>query len=229
MWEILKSNARKKREAEIVRQEDISKNIEAQRLNSVYLTESKRLNDKLNSESTKYIKKDNKRIKDANEICPKCSSKKVVDKISQLKGEINGSSSTYGGGSFLGGFSSFGSGSIHGSMDTFEINKCNECGNEWKKISYNHYGCPSWDEKMRFLRASIRYFNNKSEEQEPSYVKEVRDFWVGTKLEILSLLFTRTNFGKMYLIPEDNYVKLDMIEIIKGKEDILINNLGFVK
>src|ERR1035437_6676954 len=129
MWEFLKSNARKERErieAESIKQEAIDKELEEDRLQVVFESENKRLNTKLEEEIGKERKKENKRVKDSNEICPKCKSAKVVDKISQLKGEINGSS--YGSSSFgMFGGSSYGSGSIHGSMDTLEINKCNEC------------------------------------------------------------------------------------------------------
>src|ERR1035437_8259100 len=93
MWEFLKSNARKERErieAESIKQEAIDKELEEDRLQVVFGSENKRLNTKLDKER----KKENKRVKDSNEICPKCKSTKVVDKISQLKGELNGSSSS---------------------------------------------------------------------------------------------------------------------------------------
>jgi DNA-directed RNA polymerase subunit M/transcription elongation factor TFIIS len=64
--------------------------------------------------------------------CPNCSAKKgeIVNKIRQVQG----------GGSVDGSFSSglfYGSGSVHGSMkiDTFGVNHCNNCGNEWKKYN----------------------------------------------------------------------------------------------
>jgi hypothetical protein len=64
--------------------------------------------------------------------CPNCNSKKgeIVNKIRQVQGS----------GSVDGSFSSglfYGSGSVHGSMkiDTFGVNHCNNCGNEWKKYN----------------------------------------------------------------------------------------------
>jgi hypothetical protein len=67
-----------------------------------------------------------------NNTCPNCGAKKgnIVNKIRQVQG----------GGNVDGSFSSnlfYGSGSVHGSMkiDTFGVNHCNSCGNEWKKYN----------------------------------------------------------------------------------------------
>lgn len=73
-----------------------------------------------------------------NETCPHCGSKNVVQKVVRTKGEIHGKGSSSISGSLSGGFfvlggSVYGSGNskIDGNMDTFPINKCNDCGNEW--------------------------------------------------------------------------------------------------
>ena len=72
-----------------------------------------------------------------NNTCPNCGAKKgeIVNKIRQVQG----------GGSVDGSFSSglfYGSGSVHGSMkiDTFGVNHCNSCGNEWKKYNRDFMG-----------------------------------------------------------------------------------------
>jgi len=219
MWNILKSNARKKLDAEKIKFESEKIKLEAERLDALYNIESKRLNDKISNACIKFRKKEKDRIKKLNEICPKCSSNKVVDKISQLKGEINGTS--FGSMSFGSGYSS---GSIHGSMDTYEINKCNDCGNEWKKVTYNNYGETSWDQKIRFLRLSISNFIQFPDKKEPYYVIETRNFWSGTKLEILPLLLEKEHI-------ENEYYSVNKIimDLIKGNEDILIDKLGFIK
>lgn len=67
-----------------------------------------------------------------NSICPLCKNKvkgTIVNKISLVKGEGNVSGSFY-----------WGTGSIYGksSTDTYEINHCNNCGNEWKKFNSNY-------------------------------------------------------------------------------------------
>ena len=225
MWEIFKSNARKERdiiESERVKQEGIDKTLEEERVYSIYELESKRLNDKLDEERSKYNEKEKINFEKSNGTCPKCSSTKVVDKISQLKGEINGSSSISGS---LGGM--FGSGSIHGSIDTLEINKCTECSNEWKKVPYNSNGAQSWENKIRYLRLSINNLVEKPDGKEPYYINCARDFWSGTKLDTLLLLIKNEHIGTG--VWSDSYLKEIMIELIKGKEDILINKLGFIK
>jgi len=64
-----------------------------------------------------------------NNVCPKCKSERVNDRIKRFEGEIKGSSS----GHFSFGGSGFSSGKIDGKFDTTEVNKCNDCQNEWKK------------------------------------------------------------------------------------------------
>jgi hypothetical protein len=79
-----------------------------------------------------HYKRENEWEERHNNTCPNCSAKKgeIVNKIRQVQG----------GGSVDGSFSSglfYGSGSVHGSMkiDTFGVNHCNSCGNEWKKYN----------------------------------------------------------------------------------------------
>lgn len=78
--------------------------------------------------AAEQIKKIEERDK-FNNVCPKCKSKRVNDRIKRFEGEINGSSS----GHFSFGGSGFSSGKIDGKFDTTEVNKCNDCQNEWKK------------------------------------------------------------------------------------------------
>lgn len=63
-----------------------------------------------------------------NNTCPKCKSKNVNDRIQRLQGEFSGS---------ISGSRSLFSGSLYGhssgKIDTNEVNKCNDCGHEWKK------------------------------------------------------------------------------------------------
>ena len=63
-----------------------------------------------------------------NNKCPKCNSKNVNDRIQRIQGEFSGS---------ISGSRSLFSGSLYGSssgrIDTNGVNKCNDCGNEWKK------------------------------------------------------------------------------------------------
>jgi L-rhamnose mutarotase len=79
-----------------------------------------------------HYKREERYQENHDNICPNCRAKKgeIVNKIKQVQG----------GGSVDGSFSSglfYGSGSVHGSMkiDTFGVNHCNSCGNEWKKYN----------------------------------------------------------------------------------------------
>ncbi len=100
-------------------------------------SEIKHVEDKLNKEYTITSEQHRKEVNDANSICPKCKSTKVNDRIKRIQGEINGlSSGSFSGGLFGG--SGFSSGSIHGEMDTNEVNVCNECNHEWKKVKLSN-------------------------------------------------------------------------------------------
>lgn len=218
MWEFLKSKERKERE----RVESLNIKIEEDRLNSICDIESKRLNDKLEEEVVEYNKNETIRVKDENGTCPKCQSKSVVDKISRLKGEINGQS--FGSMTFGTGFSS---GSIHGIMDTLEINKCNHCQNEWNKIEFKNCLSTSWESKIRYLGLSITNLKDYPNRNKPIYINSTIDFWSGTKLEVLSLIIKQAYLGQGEW--GDDYIKTQIIELISGNEDILINKLGFIK
>ena len=81
-------------------------------------------------------------IEGVNGKCPKCKSTNVNDRIKRLEGKIDGSSSGYGWNALSFG-ESYSSGSIHGKFDTNEVNKCNDCQNEWKKAERGNYFYPS--------------------------------------------------------------------------------------
>lgn len=76
-------------------------------------------------ESFRNNEEDRKRQNDMDTVCQKCKGKEIVNKISRVEG------SGYVDGSFM-----LGCGSIYGSSttDTNEVNHCNKCGNQWKKI-----------------------------------------------------------------------------------------------
>jgi hypothetical protein len=76
-----------------------------------------------------------------NSVCPSCSSKYINDRIKRIQGSIEGGMS--GGGSFI---CSSVSGYISGKIDTNEINKCNDCGHEWKKRKNNYQGVDKYIE-----------------------------------------------------------------------------------
>lgn len=83
-----------------------------------------------------------KMVDEENCKCPKCGSRNVINKIVRTKGELHGkgsnesfSLSTSSDGLFTpthySHSYSYGNSKIDGKLDTYPVNKCNECGNEW--------------------------------------------------------------------------------------------------
>ena len=68
-----------------------------------------------------------------NSSCPKCNSTYINHRIKRIQGKIDGD--IYGSSSL---FSGSLSGSLHGKIDTNEVNKCNDCQNEWKVSDYKY-------------------------------------------------------------------------------------------
>jgi len=61
-----------------------------------------------------------------NSVCPKCGSTNVVQKIIQTKGELHGNGSTYSVSTY-----SYGTSKVDGKIDTYPVNRCKDCENEW--------------------------------------------------------------------------------------------------
>jgi hypothetical protein len=104
---------------------------EKEKLKAQYQVLEERLNKSYNEESEFY----KKRASEKNGVCPKCKSENVNNRIKRIKGEISGSS--YGSSVFGTGSSR---GSLSGSVDTHEVNKCNDCQHEWQIYDYK----PTW-------------------------------------------------------------------------------------
>lgn len=122
--------------------------------------------DKIASQEWKEIK-ENQKSRDGQ--CPNCKAREdIVNKIRQVKGSGN-----------VGGNFYFGFGSVSGSMslDTDEVNHCNNCGNEWKKsktkyisktdilrVALNYLGDiykdPETNKKMSWKMEAIQVFDN---------------------------------------------------------------------
>lgn len=83
----------------------------------------------------KFNQEEEKRVAISNSTCPHCTSKAVHQEFKKLEGGFHGKSSgdIYGGGNFFGS-SMYGhsSGRIDGKLDTYRINKCEDCGHEWE-------------------------------------------------------------------------------------------------
>ena len=137
-WFWLKARAAKKEE--IAKQkkadEDFAKERERTRLQRI--KEEFQILKKRAEEEADKINDTNKWWTDKqNDKCPKCGSKHVNERIKRIQGQFDG----YIDGDFTGGFLRGSSGSIHGeshgSLDTNEVNKCNDCQHEWKKAKYD--------------------------------------------------------------------------------------------
>ena len=115
--------------------------------------------------------RDQKEAKESHDgVCPKCRARKedIVDKIRQVQGKGS-----------VGGSFNLGFGSVSGSMsiDTDEVNHCNKCGNEWKKmktkyvsasdivrVTLNYLGDifddPDHNKKLKWKLEAIEVFND---------------------------------------------------------------------
>ena len=83
----------------------------------------------------KEYEEEKKRVNSVNSKCPKCGSTNVVNHIKRAKGEIhgNGTISGFSSSSLFSSHSSLhGHSKIDGKLDTYPVNKCNECGHEWE-------------------------------------------------------------------------------------------------
>jgi ribosomal protein S27AE len=145
--------ARKKAEREKAEAERLE---QARRDKEAYQSRKRQIENYLEEYSSKqydiakeYVDEKNEMIDKENSICPKCGSQNVINHIKRVKGEVHGggSHSSYSyashilfGGSYI--HNSYGSSKIDGELDTFPVNKCKDCGNEWalkeKKTVYEY-------------------------------------------------------------------------------------------
>lgn len=103
---------------------------------------------------SKLQDKTNREAKEKHDsICPKCKSANVNDRIKRFQGSIDGKSSGSGWSALSFGESQY-SGYIKGKFDTSEVNKCNDCENEWKKWegSLYTYKRDLLEQKLRSIR-----------------------------------------------------------------------------
>jgi hypothetical protein len=102
----------------------------------------------------------NERGKETNSKCPSCGSTNVNDRIKRLQGDFEGKGSVAGFG-ILGTGVMSGSYSSKGSIDTNEVNKCNEpsCNHEWKKEKEYNYVSSTEELDSRF--SNISYVLNE--------------------------------------------------------------------
>lgn len=174
-------------------------------------------------------------------VCPKCKSVNVNNRIKRIQGEIKGSSS---GSSFFGTGSS--SGSLRGSLDTNEVNKCNDCQHEWKIYDHKPHYVGIYDvidypnTVMRFLertmQGKIDWNPNDLNEKFATKEEKIQDD-IRRTVEGFYGLATKKYFGDLSLelmqyivdVESNKYPSLYRYEIEKwnqGNKKILRDHLG---
>jgi hypothetical protein len=147
--------------------------------------------------------------KKRNSTCPKCGKTNVTDRIKRQQGSIEGSMDGFHA-LFLGSVS----GSIEGNLDTNEVNKCNDCGHEWKKksnsyeskeeiiedhIDHIRYYLQSFymAEHCKFNKKDLTEKYNNLQEKRDALMKEaenslwkkdVMNFWEGYSIDLMERL-----------------------------------------
>lgn len=203
----------------------------------------RRLNSKLDEKNKTHNLKAVEAFNNENGECPKCKSHNIIDKISQVKGEISGHNDYFGG-------------SLKGSIDTIGINQCRDCGNEWKKTELHKYKY-DMDSELIYLRIMIgKYiayidctfdpldikdinFNSLKEKQSKlleqadnaEFKSSVIDFWQGTRIDVLMMILKQL-CDKNLDIGSYNAKKIKSYFIDRPGnyvENMLVEKLGFIK
>lgn len=88
-----------------------------------------------------HIREKKEKCANKNQTCPKCGSKNVHLEYKRIIGSLDGSIAGNGHGSSLfgsGHYSSSLNGNVHGELDTFKVNKCSDCEEEWEHIDIDN-------------------------------------------------------------------------------------------
>lgn len=175
----------------------------------------------------------NRRESEHNGKCSKCNSTNINGRIRRIKGEIAGRSS--------------GDWGLSGEIDTLGVNKCNDCGHEWKiyegKPFYIDYGdiIGYVNTLMRFVgkysSGEIDWnpndlsekFTSKDEKIQSEINRTIEGFWGkntlrfsgGLSLELLQYVVD-IELGKYQML-----YRSDIEEWESGDKGILIKYLGF--
>ena len=135
---------------------------------------------------------DKARAEKINSTCPKCGSKNVVQKIVRTKGELHGEGNCHGYGShslFGGSYSSYGHSEIDGKLDTYPVNRCKDCENEWKvvEVEYPHNYYDAFSTYNSFCPARLLFsiedylemkFNPEDMKEECNSLEEKREKYI---------------------------------------------------
>lgn len=151
---------------------------------------------------------ENRRQQDHNRRCPMCSNSAVVNKIANVngKGEVHGSFS-------------LGCGSVYGSssVNTDEVNHCNNCGNQWKKYK------PKYKYRHKYIeKAMVDIINNIYVETEGKYsfANGVLERYKDIPAE--SIYIAKQNVYKdIYISAQDNLT----LDVLKTKYNSVKNKI----
>lgn len=182
---------------------------DAQERKKSYQERKSKIIDYLNKYSKEQTEKENmeyekskKEAEKQNSTCPRCGSKNVIHVIKRTKGEIHGEGSIDGCGSIagslfgIGGYSySHGHSEIDGELDTLQVNKCNDCGEEWHitEPEDRHYddSFSNYDSfkpgylyrriegyyELKYDPYDVKNDCNSLEEMQEKYLKEYSNVW----------------------------------------------------
>lgn len=200
MWSIFGKSKEQKQQERILKENKVA-NIKK---------EIKAIKEKASAIADDQRNENRKAEEKSNSVCPKCNGTNVNDRIKCQQGELNGSFSGSSWSALTFG-SSESHGSIIGSLDTNEVNKCNDCQHEWKKhkhtytysgdIIKNRLRLVKWHledlsaiRNVKFDPEDIKEEYNSLEEKKTamqnklknSWKKDgIKEFWSGTSLEAL--------------------------------------------
>lgn len=125
--ERLKKTAAEQEKLELIKAEKKAYQ-ERKRLILEYL---RKYRDEQLSDAREMMRLENEAAEQRNNTCPKCGSTDTIHVMKHINGEIHGNVSSYSSSSFLGYSHSNSSMKVDGHLDTFPVNKCKSCGNEW--------------------------------------------------------------------------------------------------
>lgn len=207
MWKIIKKIFGPKNKVEFSEEEvEIIKN------------EIKMLKDRVNQDSENSNTKSIADCDEKNSKCPKCKSINFGFRIKRFQGELKSSANSFGRNS-----------SASVSVDTNEVCKCNDCGNEWKKeepyfysgigmleyyVNTVIYMFDAYKEYKNFsydpINLDEKYYSLEEKEEAlkwafESKIKKVKLFWSGVHIITLNELVKKELYAYRVKLFKDCY------------------------
>lgn len=134
-------------------------------------------------------------VEEINSKCPICGSRNRIHRFVRTKGELDGHSRGASLGKY---YSSYGH--IHGELDTFKVNECKDCGNQWEVATPRHnyakdyvvdYHSPYEDGRIDYLYRRIKeVLKDGKWPKESSYVSTLEEFHNTPRMVLEYLIHT---------------------------------------